>query len=193
MRQSHLSKALPLSLLGRLVLGAALAGAAIALLRTSIAPQVTAPATSARVASSAPAAATPAQVARPAPAAFTTSLSEADLTKAAASGFPQTMTGVTVSDPQVSIETAGVRLTATAEVLFGTTQFVMTATPTVADGRITVRVDTATLAGFALPDSTRASITETVRSTISKLVPASVRVTSVTFAPGRLTVLGTQP
>ena len=75
------ANALPRSLLVRIVLGAALACAAI-----------------------------PAQIARPTPAAFATSLSEAELTKAAASGFPQTMNGVTVSDPDVHIETAGVRL-----------------------------------------------------------------------------------
>ncbi|MDO8506132.1 MAG: LmeA family phospholipid-binding protein [Candidatus Limnocylindria bacterium] len=177
----------------RIVLGAALAGVAIALLRTSVAPRVSAPATSAPAPSSAPAAAIPGQVARPTPAAFAMTMSEAELTKAAASGFPQTMSGVTVSDPEVHIETAGVRLTARAKVLFATTQFVLTATPTATAGQITVRVDTATLAGVALPDSTRASIAETVQSTISKLIPANVRVTSITFAPGRLSVQGTRP
>ena len=140
---------------------------------------------------------TPTQVAtlpaRPTPAIFVLTMTDADLTKAAAGSFPQTVNGVTVRDPNVSVENGGVRLTATAQIFFGTTQFVMTATPLVTDGHITVRVDTATLAGLDLPDSTRASIADTVQGTIAKLIPASVRVTSVSFAPGKLTVQGTQP
>ncbi len=120
-------------------------------------------------------------------------MTDADLTQAAAESFPLTVSGVTVSDPEVRIESAAIRLTATARVLFGTTTFVMTATPGVTDGRITVRVDTATLAGIALPDSTRASITDTVQGTISGLIPPDVRVSAVALAPGRLTVRGTRP
>jgi hypothetical protein len=181
------------------VLAVAFAGSAYLLLRTSVAPPATATARVAPTIAITPRATSPAltaaptQGARPTPAPFALTLSDADLTKAAASSFPQTMSGVTVRDPSVSVETIGVRLTATAQVFFGTTQFVMTATPVVTDGRITVRVDTATLAGLALPDSTRAAIADSVQSSIAKLIPANVRVTSVSFAPGRLTVQGTQP
>ncbi|HKW77756.1 MAG TPA: LmeA family phospholipid-binding protein [Candidatus Limnocylindria bacterium] len=120
-------------------------------------------------------------------------MSDDDLTQAAAGGFPQTVNGVTVTDPRVRVETDRVRLTASAKVFFGSTQFVMTAVPTVTDGRIDVTVDSATIAGLSLPSETRASIADTVRATITKLVPASVRVTSVSFAPGALTVRGIQP
>jgi len=127
---------------------------------------------------------------RPTPAAFAMTVSDADLTQAAASGFPQTVSGVTVSDPVVSVQSASVRLVAKAALLFGTTQFVMNATPVVTDGHISVRVDTATLAGLSLPENTKASIANTVQTSISRLVPANVRVTGLVFAPGALTVQG---
>jgi hypothetical protein len=124
--------------------------------------------------------------------AFAMSISDAELTQAAAGGFPQTVSGVTVSDPVVSVLGASVRLVAKAKVFFGSTQFVMNATPVVSDGRIAVRVDSATLAGLSLPDDTKASIATTVQGTISRMVPANVRVTGFLFAPGSLTVQGTR-
>ena len=135
---------------------------------------------------------TTAQPARTASSAFSVTVSDADLTSSAAAGFPQTVNGVTVTDPQVHIESDRVRLVARAKILFGTTDFVMTATPTVANGQLDVRVDTATLAGFSVPTETRASIQQTVQATIAQFVPASVKVTSVSLAPGTLTVQGTQ-
>jgi hypothetical protein len=132
------------------------------------------------------------QTARPTTAAFSITVSDADLTKSAAAGFPQTVSGVTVTDPQVSIESDRVRLVARAKVLFGTTEFVMTGTPLVSDGKLAIRVDTATLAGISLPSDTRASISQTVQATIANYVPTSVKVTSVSLAPGTLTVQGTQ-
>lgn len=54
-------------------------------------------------------------------------------------------------------------------------------------------MDSATLAGLSLPTDTRASIAETVETTIGSLVPASVRVTAVAAVPGRITVRGIQP
>jgi uncharacterized protein YpmS len=124
--------------------------------------------------------------------AFTITVSDADLTQSAAAGFPQTVNGVTVSDPQVSIDSDRVRLVARAKVLFGTTDFVMTATPTVSNGHLDVQINSATLAGFSVPSDTRASIQQTVQATLATYVPASVNVTSVTLAPGTLTVQGTQ-
>ena len=137
-----------------------------------------------------PIAATPTP--HPTPNAFAMTLSDAELTKAAAGGFPQTVSGVTVSDPVVNVQGSSVRLLAKAKILFGSTQFVMMATPIVSDGKIAVRVDSATLAGMSLPDDTKASIATTVQSTLSTLVPANVRVTTILFAPGALTVQGTR-
>jgi hypothetical protein len=179
----------------RIALGGAVVGGAVLLLQPS-ADRYVAPATSAPIvtASSAPTlAAAPAATARPTPAAFALTLSDAELTKAAAGGFPQTVSGVTVSDPVVSVLSDRVRLVAKAKVLFGTTQFEMFATPTVDGGKIAVRVDSATLAGLSLPSDTKAAIADTVQGTITRLVPASVRVTGFVYAPGQLTVQGTQP
>lgn len=121
---------------------------------------------------------------------FSLTLSDAELTRAAASSFPQTVSGVTVSDPVVRVQPNGVRLVASARVLFGTTQFVMTATPVVSDGRLAVRVDSATLGGVGLPESTKSSISDTMRSAVTRLVPANVRLSSVALASGALTVQG---
>ena len=148
-----------------------------------------APSATASATARAPSTTTPARTANP---AFSITVSDADLTKSAAAAFPQTVSGVTVSDPQVRIDSDRVRLVARAKVLFGTTDFVMTATPSVANGQLDVRVDSATLAGFSVPSDTRASIQQTVQATIAQFVPASVNVTSVSLAPGTLTVQGTQ-
>lgn len=137
-----------------------------------------------------PIAATPTP--QPTPNAFAMTLSDAELTQAAASGFPQTVSGVTVSDPAVSVQGSNVRLVAKAKMFFGSTQFVMMATPVVTDGKITVRVDSATLAGLSLPEDTKASIASTVQGTLANLVPANVRVTGILFAPGALTVQGSR-
>ncbi|MGH2491567.1 MAG: hypothetical protein ACRDF9_08660, partial [Candidatus Limnocylindria bacterium] len=67
---------------------------------------------------------------------FMLTVTDAELTKAAASSFPQTVSGVTVRDPVVRATTSGIRLTATARVFFGTTEFVMTGTPYASGGRV---------------------------------------------------------
>jgi hypothetical protein len=189
---------LPLSVIASVGLAVALAAIAVAV---PIRSGPTVAATTAAPTAIATSAAVPAIVvtaspvpasARPTNAAFAMTVSDAELTKAAAGGFPQTVSGVTMSDPVVNVMSSNVRLVAKAKLLFGSTQFVMTATPLVADGQISVRVDSATLAGMSLPDSTKASIASTVQSTLSQLVPANVRVTGFAFAPGALTVQGTR-
>ncbi|HET7699987.1 MAG TPA: hypothetical protein VFM06_03860 [Candidatus Limnocylindria bacterium] len=169
---------------------------AVAVLRPAVIAEVERPLPGAQVAAplaQAPTAAGPAAATRPTAASFLLTMSDADLTAAAATSFPQTVSGVTVSDPDVRIASGGVRLTARAKVLFGTTQFVLQATPSASDGRLAVRVDSATLAGMSLPDSTRASISETLHASIARLVPADARITSVTLAAGSLSVAGTRP
>lgn len=180
----------------RVCVALAVAALAVFVLRPSVLSEVERPLSAAqRAAPSAQVsvAAPPKRAAPPTTAPFLLTMSDADLTKAAATSFPQTLSGVTVSDPDVRIESGGVRLTARARVLFGTTQFVLQATPSASDGRLAVHVDSATLAGVGLPDSTRASITETLQTTIARLVPADARVTSVTLTAGRLSVAGTRP
>ncbi|HEY6204209.1 MAG TPA: hypothetical protein VI056_14370 [Candidatus Limnocylindria bacterium] len=122
--------------------------------------------------------------------AFTLTVTDAELTKAAASSFPQTVSGVTVRDPVVKTTPSGVRLTATANVFFGTTQFVMIGAPYASAGRVAVRVDSVTLGGLALPDSVRASTAAAVESAIGRLVPSSVDVQRVTLGDGTVTIEG---
>lgn len=175
----------------RAALVVAAAGIVIVTLRPSDAPETAASAATASPGSTQPA--TPQRSGLSASQAFAMTMSDADLTQAAAASFPQTVSGVTLSDPVVHIQTDGVRLTATAKVLFGTTEFALLATPSASDGKVTVRVDAATLAGVSLPDSTRASIAQTLQSTISRLIPSDARVTSVRLAAGQLSVEGTRP
>jgi hypothetical protein len=121
---------------------------------------------------------------------FSLRVTDAELTQAAASSFPQTVSGVTVRDPVVRTTTSGVRLSASARVFFGTTEFVMTGTPYASAGRVAVRVDSITLGGLGLPDSVRAQAAASVESAIGGLVPPSVRVDRVTLSDGGVTIEG---
>jgi len=122
--------------------------------------------------------------------AFSLTITDAELTKAAASSFPQTVSGVTVRDPVVRTTTTGVRLTASARVFFGTTEFVMTGTPYASAGRVAVRVDSITLGGLGLPDSVRAQAAASVENAIGGLVPSTVLVQKVTLGEGSVTIEG---
>jgi uncharacterized protein YpmS len=140
--------------------------------------------------------ASPAVSARPSPSAsatpsnFTLTVTDAELTKAAASSFPQTVSGVTVRDPVVRTTTSNVRLTATARFFFGTTEFVITGTPYASGGRVAVRVDSVTLGGLGLPDSVRASSATAIESAIAQLIPSTVMVQKVTLGEGTVTIEG---
>jgi hypothetical protein len=124
------------------------------------------------------------------PLTFTLTVTDAELTKAAASSFPQTVSGVTVRDPVVRTTTGGVRLTASASVFFGTTEFVMTGMPYASAGRVAVRVDSVTLGGLGLPDSLRTSTAASVESAIGRLVPPTVIVQKVSLGEGTVTIEG---
>ena len=138
----------------------------------------------------------PSVSARPSPSptasstTFALTVTDAELTKAAASSFPQTVSGVTVRDPVVRTTTSNVRLTATARFFFGTTEFVMTGTPYASDGRVAVRVDSVTLGGLGLPDSVRASSATAVEGAIAQLIPSTVTVQKVTLGEGTVTIEG---
>ena len=122
--------------------------------------------------------------------AFSLTVTDAELTKAASSSFPQTVSGVTVRDPVVRTTTSGVRLSASARVFFGTTEFVMSGTPYASAGRVAVRVDSITLGGLRLPDSVRAQAASSVESAIGGLVPSTVLVQKVTLGDGTVTIEG---
>jgi len=124
------------------------------------------------------------------PSIFTLTVTDAELTKSAASSFPQTVSGVTVRDPVVHTTTTSVRLTASARLFFGTTDFVMIGVPYASAGRVAVRVDSVTLGGFGLPDSVRTSTAVAVESAIGQLVPSTVTVQKVTLGEGTVTIEG---
>lgn len=121
---------------------------------------------------------------------FSLRVTDAELTRAAETAFPQTVSGVTVRDPVVRTTASGVRLTASARVFFGTTEFVMLGTPYASDGRVAVRVDSITLGGLGLPDSVRASSASAVETAIARLVPANVSVERVSLSDGAVTIEG---
>ena len=137
--------------------------------------------------------ATPSATASPTatpPSSFSLTVTDAELTRAAESAFPQTVNGVTVRDPVVRTTRSGVRLTASARLFFGTTEFLMLGTPYAEGGRVRVRVDSITLGGFGLPDSVRASSASAVEEAIGRLVPSSVTVERVSLADGAVTIEG---
>jgi len=91
------------------------------------------------------------------------SLSEQELTAAAARSFPQTIAGMTLSDPVIDLVPGSAQLTATTKLLFVTTQLAVATTPSVAGGRVVARLDSATLGGVGLPDAARGSMVRSKR------------------------------
>src|SRR5207247_1981420 len=83
---------------------------------------------------------------------------EDELTKAAASYMPMTVSGITVSDPVVRLTPGRFTLTATGRAFFVSGPIVVVAAPVLSGGRVIARVDSATLAGIALPDSAKAEL-----------------------------------
>src|SRR5438270_1058298 len=145
----------------------------------------------------------PAETPRPVPAAsrvstpaprvsasarVTLTFTEQDLTTAAASYMPLTVSGITVTDPIVRLTPGRVTLTATGRAFFVSGPIVVFATPVVTAGRVTARVDSATLAGVALPDSAKQEIADTFAQALARAMPANARVTAVSVGPGTLTV-----
>jgi len=118
------------------------------------------------------------------------SLSEQELTAAAARSFPQTIAGMTLSDPVVHLVPGSAQLTAATKVLFVTTQLAVSTTPAVDGGRVIVRLDSATMGGVGLPDAARGSIVAAVEAAIAQVLPAKLQVTGVTVGAGVITFQG---
>ena len=114
--------------------------------------------------------------------------SEQDLTKAAASYMPMTVSGITVSDPVVRLTPGRLTLTATGRAFFISGPILVVASPVVSGGRVIARIESATLAGIALPDSAKQDIADTFAQALARSIPANARVTSVSVGTGTLTV-----
>jgi hypothetical protein len=123
-----------------------------------------------------------------APRTITLTLTEQDLTKAAQSYMPLTVGGITVTDPRVRLEPGRLTLTATGRAFIVNGPIVVVASPVVADGRAAAKVESATFAGFSVPESTKADIAETFTRTLTQGIPRGARVISVTVNAGTLVV-----
>lgn len=123
--------------------------------------------------------------------ALTLTFTEKDLTFAAAAYFPQTVSGATLTDPQVKLGSGQIVLICAASMSVFKTTAVVTATPIVSAGRVTGRIDSATVAGVAVPDSVRAGLAAQLDQAIAGGVPPGFTVSTVTVANGTLTIQGT--
>lgn len=122
---------------------------------------------------------------------ITLTFSERDLTFAAAAYFPQNVSGATLTDPQVRLGSGQLVLECVATVSVLRTTAVVVATPLVSGGRVRVRIDSATAAGMAVPDSIRAGLAGELDQAIASGLPPGLTVNTVTVANKTLTVLGT--
>lgn len=115
---------------------------------------------------------------------------ERDLTSSAAAYFPQTMSGVTLTDPIVHLRAGQITLdmTATAAFLRGTATVV--ATVGVVNGRPSTTIVSATIGGAQLPSSVTADIRTQLDQALSVGLPAKFQVTTIAVAEGTLTVAG---
>lgn len=119
---------------------------------------------------------------------ITVTLTEDDLTKAAQSYTPLTVSGITVTDPRIRLVAGRLTLTATGRAFFVSGPIVVVASPVVTNGTAGARIETATFAGFGLPDSTKQDLADTFARTLAANIPAGVRVITVTVNSGTLVV-----
>lgn len=122
------------------------------------------------------------------PVSFT--LSEQELTAAAARSFPQTIAGMTISDPVIHLVPGSAQLVATTRVLFMTTPLAVSTTPSAAGGRVAARLDSATLGGVGLPDAARGSIVTAIEGAIAGVLPPKLQVSGVTVVASAISFQG---
>lgn len=115
---------------------------------------------------------------------------ERDLSASAAAYFPQTMSGVTLTDPVVHLRAGQITLdmTATAAFLRGTAT--VTATAAVVNGRPSTTIVSATVGGAQLPQSVTSDIKTQLDRALAAGLPAKFQVTAITVGEGTLTVTG---
>lgn len=119
---------------------------------------------------------------------ITVTLTEDELTNAARSYTPMTVSGITVTDPRIRLDAGRMTLTASGRAFFISGPIVVVASPVVTDGKAAARVESATFAGLGLPDSTKQDIANTFSSVLAASIPAGVRVTMVTVNSGAVVV-----
>src|SRR2546427_13295900 len=122
------------------------------------------------------------------PRAVTVTLSEQELTKAAQSYMPMTVSGITVTDPKIRLEPGRLTLTASGRAFIVGGPIVVVASPLVLNGTAAAKIESATFAGLALPDSTKQNVADTVARVLAADIPSGLRVTSLTVKTGTLVV-----
>ena len=122
------------------------------------------------------------------PRTITVTLTEQELTTAAQSYMPLTVSGITVTDPKIKLEPGRLTLTATGRAFFVGGPIVVVASPLVTNGTAAAKIESATFAGLALPDSTKQNVADTFAHVLAANVPSGVRVTSLTVNAGALVI-----
>ena len=122
------------------------------------------------------------------PRTITVTLTEQELTKAAQGYMPMTVSGITVSDPNIRLEPGRLTLTATGRAFIVGGPIVVVASPLVSSGTAAAKIESATFAGLNLPDSTKQSVADTFARVLAANIPPGVRVTSLAVNAGSLVV-----
>jgi hypothetical protein len=122
------------------------------------------------------------------PRTITVTLTEQELTTAAQSYTPLTVSGITVTDPSIRLEPGRLTLTATGRAFIVGGKIVVVASPLVTSGKAAAKIESATFAGIALPDSTKQDVADTFARVLAANIPSGVRVTSLTVNAGTLII-----
>ena len=122
------------------------------------------------------------------PRTIIVTLTEQELTTAAKSYMPLTVSGITVSDPNIKLEPGRLTLTATGRAFILGGPIVVVASPLVSSGTAAAKIESATFAGLNLPDSTKQDVADTFARVLAANIPSGVRVTSLTVNAGSLVI-----
>jgi LmeA-like phospholipid-binding len=121
-----------------------------------------------------------------APRTIRVTLTEQELTDAARSYTPLTVSGITVTDPLIRLEPGRLTLTASGRAFIVGGPIVVVATPLVSGGTAAARIESATFAGLSLPESAKQDIAATFARVLAANIPSGVRVTSLVVNAGTL-------
>ena len=122
------------------------------------------------------------------PRTITVTLTEQELTKAAQGYMPMTVSGITVTDPNIKLEPGRLTLSATGRAFIVGGPIVVVASPLVSNGTAAAKIESATFAGLNLPDSTKQNVADTFARVLAANIPSGMRVTSLTVNAGSLVV-----
>ena len=120
----------------------------------------------------------------------TLAFSERDLTTSAAAYFPQTLSGVVLSDPEVRLRGAQIVLDTTASAAFLRSTATVVATVSVVNARPATTVVSATIGGAPLPAAVTSDVKAQLDQALAAGLPAKFQVTTITIADAMLTVSG---